>query len=98
MNFDKMDHYEEFYDKMMESVGAIDEDVKARMSGYRERKVLELVDQLLSLNRRNEEHELLGLIHGDCWINNIMIREFKKSDKDDDSCQQKQKEGKSFSV
>lgn len=80
-NFEKIVDYHKYFDKMMEYIGPLEEDVILLMDGYRERKVFALVEEFLKLNLRKEEHELLGLIHGDCWINNIMIRGGGESDK-----------------
>lgn len=65
----------EFYDKMVESIGEVEYDeIKVLLSGYKDGKLYDNVKQFLTLNKRNEDHELLGIIHGDCWINNVMLK------------------------
>ncbi|KAI5710282.1 hypothetical protein M8J76_015465 [Diaphorina citri] len=74
-NFDKMPKDSEFYDKMVESIGEVEYDeIKVLLSGYKDGKLYDNVKQFLTLNKRNEDHELLGIIHGDCWINNVMLK------------------------
>lgn len=65
----------EYFDETMKNIGEVDEDMRGRLTEYRGRRLFELVIEGLTLNKRNKKHALLGVIHGDFWINNIMLRE-----------------------
>ncbi|KAL1462703.1 hypothetical protein WDU94_014517 [Cyamophila willieti] len=82
MNFDIFPSMSNYIDNIVECLEDTDDNVKTIIKEYGHGGLYSLVKQFVSLNRGNKKHVLLGINHGDCWINNMMLREEQTPAKD----------------
>uniref|UniRef100_A0A8D9AKX3 CHK kinase-like domain-containing protein n=1 Tax=Cacopsylla melanoneura TaxID=428564 RepID=A0A8D9AKX3_9HEMI len=82
MNFNIFPDNSDYLDKIVGFLEDEDEDVKTIIKEYANGVVYSLVKQFIKLNKGNKDHVLLGINHGDCWINNMMLREEQTSETD----------------